>query len=61
MKFKVGDLVFMHTSMTKMNYPAYGTVIRTKGGRFYVAFPCGLIQVFHPRWLIKGDCNEETK
>ena len=61
MKFKIGDLVYLHNSMLKMNYPEYGTIIKVRGGRFYVAFPTGMIQVFHPRWLSKGDRNEKSK
>ena len=61
MKFKIGDLVYLHSSMLKMNYPEYGTIIDEKGGRFYVGFSTGMIQVFHPRWLLKGDYNEKKK
>ena len=61
MKFEIGDLVLLHNSMIKMNYPEYGTVISKKGGRYFVAFPTGLVQVFHPRWLIKGDKNEKEE
>ena len=48
---KVGDLAHMSKSMLKMNYPEFGVVIGMKGVHYIVAFPNGVVQPFHPKWI----------
>ena len=48
---KVGDLAYMSKSMLEMGYPDIGIVVATKGDHYIVAFPDGIVQPFHPRWV----------
>ena len=48
---KVGDLAYMSKSMLKMHYPKLGVVIGMKGVHYIIAFPNGVVQPFHPKWI----------
>ena len=48
---KIGDLAYMSKSMLEMGYPEIGIVVAKKGDHYIVAFPDGMVQPFHPRWV----------
>ena len=58
---KVGDLAYMSKSMLEMGYPEVGIVVVKNDRHYFVAFPNGMVQPFHPRWVrdtpVKGRNN----